>query len=116
MEIINLDEGVINALNTFTKKPIKKIDKFCTFKKPLVIGSGNAFHVGKILFEGTNAVFADESDYLKKLKDIDGSVIISSFGGKHAQIIQMQLQKNMQTKHIFSLKILNLTLIIFQHI
>ncbi|HIG94641.1 MAG: hypothetical protein QT05_C0047G0015 [archaeon GW2011_AR13] len=93
MEIINLDEGVINALNTFTKKPIKKIDKFCTFKKPLVIGSGNAFHVGKILFEGTNAVFADESDYLKKLKDIDGSVIISSFGGKHAPKIAKKLKE-----------------------
>lgn len=60
------------------------------FKRPLVVGSGNAAAAGKIVFKDHNAVFADESGYKKTLqtaKDIDGVVLFSASGGKHAPVI-----------------------------
>jgi hypothetical protein len=70
--------------------------KLPKFKRPLVVGSGNAAVTGRILFEQSDAVFADESNYLAKLKavkDIDGGILISASGGKHAPIIAKELKR-----------------------
>jgi len=94
-DIIDLDVCVVNALNLFINQelPDTKLDQF---KRPLVVGSGNAAVTGRILFEGSDAVFADESTYTKKLDaipEIDGGILISASGGKHAPIIAKELKK-----------------------
>ncbi len=89
-EMINLDECTTNALELFSKTKLPKI-KY-SFKRPLIVGSGNAAALGKILFTG---VFADESSYLEKLKTekVDGCILISASAGKHAPIIAKQMKK-----------------------
>jgi len=91
IKLINLDQAVLNALKLFQEQRLPTL-KLPSFKRLLVVGSVT----GKILFQGTDAVFADESTYLQKLnvvKSIDGAVIISASGGKHAPIIAKELQK-----------------------
>jgi len=89
--LIDLDECVANALNLFadpnTTFPKPNVGRF---KRPLVVGSGNAIATGKIIFDGTDAVFADEGTYKSKLdtvEGIDGVILLSASGGKHAPII-----------------------------
>lgn len=94
-QIINLDECVINALNLFIDKglPDLHLDEF---RKPIVVGSGNAAVTGKILLEDREAIFANESTFLQKLNssnDVDGGIVVSSSGRKHAPIIAKALKK-----------------------
>ncbi|MDO8656211.1 MAG: hypothetical protein Q7K45_03155, partial [Nanoarchaeota archaeon] len=93
--ILNLDQCVLNALQLFKDQNLPSL-KLPSFKRSLVVGSGNAAIVGKILFEDQDAVFADESTYLQKLntiKNIDGCILISASGGKHAPIVAKELNK-----------------------
>ena len=56
---------------------------------------------GRIIFNDTDAIFASESDFEKKLKNIksiDGIIIISASGGKHAPIIAKCSKK--YNKHV----------------
>jgi hypothetical protein len=87
--IPNLDVAVIGALDLFSSVSLPSID-INAYKKPLIVGSGNAEATGRIMFRDKDAVFASESDYESKLINInaiDGVVIISASGGKHAPII-----------------------------
>lgn len=87
-DIPDLDTCVLGALELFHKEKIPKIK--IDYKKPLVVGSGNAEVIGRILFHDGDAVFASESTFeekLKTIKDIDGIVIVSASGGKHAPIL-----------------------------
>lgn len=87
--IPDLDVAVLGALELFQKEHVPKLG-VSTYKRPLVVGSGNAEATGKIIFANLNAVFASESTYeekLKNIRDIDGVIIISASGGKHAPII-----------------------------
>ncbi len=95
-EMINLDQCVLNALNLFSGVNLPKIKH--NFKNPLVVGSGNAAALGKILFTG---VFANESNYLEKIKTekVDGCILISASAGKHSPIIAKQM-KNKKIKTI----------------
>tara|TARA_Y100000310_G_scaffold342531_1_gene446193 strand:+ start:472 stop:1407 length:936 start_codon:yes stop_codon:yes gene_type:complete len=86
--IPNLDVCVLAALELFSQTKIPQIK--IPFKRSLVVGSGNAAATGKILFEKADAIFADESTVdikLKNIKSIDGVVLISASGAKHAPII-----------------------------
>ena len=89
-ELINLDECTINALKLFSRTPVPKIKH--NFKNPIIIGSGNAAALGKILFEGT---YANESNYKTILKTYkpDGCILISASAGKHSPIIARQMKK-----------------------
>jgi len=94
-QIKNLDEVVISALELFIRErpPMPEIPEF---RRPLVVGSGNAAPTGKILFHDRDAVFADESTFSEKIESIpgiDGAVIISASGGKHAPAIAKELRK-----------------------
>jgi len=93
VKLPDLDSVVINALKLFSKSKIPKIK--IPFKRPLVVGSGNAAITGQIIFSDKDAVFADESSYKRKLKKtkVDGAVLISASGGKHAPIIAKVLKK-----------------------
>jgi hypothetical protein len=89
--LIDLDVCVRNALDLFLD-PQTKFPKpnLARFRRPLVVGSGNAIATGRIIFDKMDAVFADESSYQGKLDAvdaIDGVVLLSASGGKHAPII-----------------------------
>ena len=101
MNIPNLDECVISALKLFEtqKLPILKLGNF---KRPLVVGSGNALITGKIIFQEKDAIFADESNYLSKIKYCDGVVLISASGGKHAPIIATELHRRKKKIILFT--------------
>jgi hypothetical protein len=94
-KFMNLDECVLRALYLFEKAGLPDLD-LGDYKRPLVVGSGNAAVTGRILLEGTDAVFSDESTYEKKLdacSDIDGAILISASGEKHAPIIASELKR-----------------------
>ena len=85
----NLDTVVLGALELFQTKELPQIE-FSMYDRPLVVGSGNAEATGRIIFEKMDAVFASESNYEEKLKNIpsiDGVVLFSASGGKHAPLI-----------------------------
>jgi len=90
-KLIDLDIAVIRALNLFSKEKIPKIS--IKFRRPLVVGSGNALVAGRILFDEKDSIFADEGNYKNKLKRIDGAVLISASGGKHSPGIAKYLKK-----------------------
>lgn len=89
-EIINLDTCVLNTLDFFATNPPPSID-LKKFELPFVVGSGNAYNTGLIMFSGKAAIFADESNFKQLIpsfekaiaqKLITQAVIISASGGK----------------------------------
>ena len=87
--IPDLDVAVLGALELFSNQPVPKLE-LNVYKRPLVVGSGNAEATGKIVFKDFDAIFASESNYeekLKNIKDIDGVILVSASGEKHAPII-----------------------------
>jgi len=87
--IPDLDVVVLGALELFAETKLPTLD-LSQYKRPLIVGSGNAEATGKIIFENKDAIFASESTYVDKLKNvenIDGVVLVSASGGKHAPII-----------------------------
>jgi len=85
----NLDEAVIKALELYDSLGTPTIN-LTGFNKPLIVGSGNAAVTGRVLFEGTTAITADESNFIARLDTetgIDGAVLISASGRKHAEKI-----------------------------
>jgi hypothetical protein len=94
--LIDLDQCVLNALDLFMD-PATEFPKpnLAQFKRPLVVGSGNAIATGRIIFDSKDAVFADESGYVGKLDaidSIDGVVLFSASGGKHAPVIAKEVK------------------------
>jgi hypothetical protein len=94
--LIDLDKCVLNALDLFadrkTQFPRPNVKKF---KRPLVVGSGNAIATGKIIFDASDAVLADEGTFKSKLDTVaglDGVIVISASGGKHAPIIAEEVK------------------------
>ena len=89
--LIDLDECVMNALGLFAD-PATSFPKpdLSRFKRPLVVGSGNAIATGRIIFDSTDAVYADEGTFQNKLdmiNDLDGVILLSASGAKHAPMI-----------------------------
>lgn len=89
-EIPNLSDIVIKTLDFFSKKPPTPLD-LSQFSLPFVVGSGNAYNTGMILFSHQAAIFADESNFKQVLpsfqkaidtKLITQAIIISASGGK----------------------------------
>lgn len=99
-KIISLDQNVLQALNFFVKNPIPSFN-VKDFSFPFVVGSGNAYNTGLILFSETAAIFADESNFKKLLpafekainnKLITQAVVISASGGKDS-VWEIELAK-----------------------
>lgn len=91
----DLDVAVLGALELFSKSPLPSFPTI-SYTRPLVVGSGGAAVTGKILFEDADAAFADESTYEKALhvvSAIDGAVLVSASGGKHAIRVARFLQE-----------------------
>jgi len=87
--IPDLDVAVLGALELFQKEQLPALE-LGAYKRPLVVGSGNAEATGRIIFGDMDAVFASESNFKSKLEhipEIDGVILVSASGGKHAPII-----------------------------
>lgn len=90
----DLDTVVIGALELF--EDVELPNTTIPFRRLLVIGSGNAESTGRIIFSQSDAIFANESSYLAALdrvEEIDGAVLISASGGKHATSIAKTLKE-----------------------
>ncbi len=91
-QLPNLDESVMQALDFFKSNAPAKLN-LKTGVWRFVVGSGNAYNTGKIIFKGQPAIFASESDFLEKLSAyksliksgvIKEALIISASGEKDA--------------------------------
>lgn len=100
MEIPNLDKIVIDTLDFFAKNPPPSLD-VNSYNLPFVVGSGNAYNTGLILFSEKAAIFADESNFKKIIsayeqaiqnKMITQAVVISASGGKDS-VWELELAK-----------------------
>lgn len=100
MEIINLDQAVINALDLFAQNRPPKLD-ISKFSLPFVVGSGNAYNTGTIIFSDKAAIFADESNFKSLIESykpviekglITQAIIISASGEKDS-IWEIELAK-----------------------
>ena len=95
----DLDVCVLGALELFHKEKLPNVK--ISYKRPMVVGSGNAEATGRIMFHDKDAVFANESNVEEKLKNIthiDGVVLISASGAKHAPIIAKLAKKKYKKK------------------
>lgn len=88
--IISLREDVLGSLDFFANHPPTALN-LDRYPFPMVVGSGNAYNTGTILFAGRSAVFADESTFRTTLtaylpaiqqKLITQALIISASGEK----------------------------------
>lgn len=85
----NLDTVVLGALEMLAVEHVPALN-VSQFKRPLIVGSGNAEATGRIIFDKLDAIFASEStvdDKLANIHDIDEVIVVSASGGKHAPII-----------------------------
>lgn len=98
--IMSLDENVFRALDFFTsnKPPVLDVNKY---QLPFVVGSGNAYNTGLILFSENAAIFADESNFKRTISAfeeaikkglIKNAVVISASGGKDS-VWEIELAK-----------------------
>jgi len=91
----NLDVVTLGALELFAEDGIPELN-LGDYRRPLVLGSGNAAVTGQVLFDNIDAVFADESTYKKKLENIDGidgAILLSASGSKHAIALAKDLHE-----------------------
>lgn len=87
---ISLYENVKQALEFFAKNPVPSLD-LKSFNLPFVVGSGNAYNTGLILFSEQSALYADESNFKQLISAFDkaissklitDTVVISASGEK----------------------------------
>ncbi len=100
MNIPDLDEIVLETLDFFSKNPPPSFNPK-DYDLPFVVGSGNAYNTGLIIFSEQAAIFADESNFRTILpafekavtnKLITQAVIISASGGKDS-VWEIELAK-----------------------
>lgn len=96
----NLDASVLAALDFFTKNPPARLN-LQTFSFPLVVGSGNAYNTGLVIFGDRPAIVANESNFARiiknhqswiKNKSITQALVISASGEKDS-IWEIKLAK-----------------------
>jgi hypothetical protein len=100
MEIINLDENVLKTLDFFAENMPPKLD-LAKFQLPFVVGSGNAYNTGMILFSDQAAIFADESNFKSLIDSYDEAIkkglitqaMIISASGEKDSIWEVELAK-----------------------
>jgi hypothetical protein len=90
VSLMSLSENVIEALK-FHSKTTLPFFNVNTFKLPLVVGSGNAYNTGLIIFNKVSAIYSDESTFSQTLQSfspiikkklIKDCVVISASGEK----------------------------------
>ena len=100
MNISSLDQIVLQSLDFFATNPPQKFN-LGNYKLPFVVGSGNAFNTGKIIFSQTASIFADETNFKQLIESyspiinqglIKQAVIISASGEKDS-VWEVELAK-----------------------
>ncbi len=95
----NLDTVVLGALELFSEEPTNF--PLPEFKRPIVIGSAGSLGAGRMMFAKRDVVYADESTFkqvLETTSGIDGAILISASGGKHAiSAAEYLKEKNLPT-------------------
>lgn len=89
-QLASLDQIVLATIDKYLHTPNLPSINLSQFELPLVVGSGNGYITGKILFRNTPAFFASESEVEEKLEripSISEVVVVSASGEKHAPII-----------------------------
>ena len=85
-----LDQIVLETIDLYVQQAdLPQLD-LSGFQTPLVVGSGNGYYTGRILFRNLGAFFATESEVEQKLANIvsiTDVIVISASGEKHAPII-----------------------------
>ncbi len=102
-DLPDLDVTVMGALELLTTAKLPLIN--LNLKRPLIIGSGNAEPTGRIIFGDTDAVFASESSFEERIHAvpaIDGAVVISASGSKHAIAIGKTLREKGVSAWLFT--------------
>lgn len=102
-----LHQSLLKALDFFISNPPQKLTLKIT-DQPFVVGSGNAYNTGKIIFENRPAIFANESNLRHKLaahrnlikKGIIKQAIIISASGEKDAIWEIQETKKHGLKTI----------------
>lgn len=90
----SLSVVTLGALELFADKGLPQV-QIPDYKKPIIVGSGNAIVTATMLYAGTDAIFADENNYKEAIsRDHDGAVIFSASGEKHATIIAEHYKTN----------------------
>jgi len=91
--IPSLADSVLAALELVGRSTLPEVN-IHRFKRPLVIGSGNALPTGRILFAEVDATFANQDSYEQVLKhaQVDGVVLISASGGKSSIAIAQKVK------------------------
>ncbi|OGK21617.1 hypothetical protein A2866_03880 [Candidatus Roizmanbacteria bacterium RIFCSPHIGHO2_01_FULL_39_8] len=105
MKLFTLDQIVIQALDFFIKDAPPSVD-VQQFNSPFVVGSGNAYNTGVVLFSGKNTTLADESTFRTVLqqtpkKTKDGSlkdVVVISASGSKDSVWEIELAKKLGFK------------------
>lgn len=101
-----LDVAVVAALELFIQKGMITFT-LPKFKRALFVGSGNAIVTGQIIahLSKLDAVFADEGSYnsvLETAKGVDGAILVSASGSKHAISIAKDLQQRKLPTALFT--------------
>ena len=98
----NLDESVLAALKLFIKERPNFPNKLF-HAMPIIVGSGNAYNAGQVIFRNQAAVFANESNVKKILKEY--KVLISKKLIKEALIISASGEKDSVWEIVLAKKI-----------
>lgn len=103
---MNLNENVLRALDFFSENIPPKLE-LEEYKLPFVVGSGNAYNTGRIIFSGRSAIFADESNFKSAIESykeaiekglITQAVVISASGEKDsAWEVELAKKYNLKT-------------------
>lgn len=105
MSYPTLDEIVLDTVMLYKERGnLPKID-LSQFRTPLVVGSGNGYYTGRILFRNSPAYFAVEAEVEKKLENIPSItdiVVVSASGEKHAPIILEAAKKHGKNTFLIS--------------
>lgn len=83
----SLSTTVLGALELFADRGLPDV-KIPDYKKPIIVGSGNAIVTARLLYGDSDAFFADENNYREALeRENDGAIIFSASGEKHATVV-----------------------------
>lgn len=97
---MNLDENVIKALDFFSENTPPKLS-LEKYSLPFVVGSGNAFNTGSILFSEKAGILADESNFKNIIlsyeevikKGLISQALIISASGEKDSVWEVELAK-----------------------
>ncbi len=103
----NLDESVLAALDFFIKER-PNFPKKLFSAMPIIVGSGNAYNAGRVIFKDQAAIFASESNFKKILKEyktlitknLIKEVLVISASGQKDSIWEVELAKKIGLKTI----------------